>query len=151
MPEKKTRKTRKPAQIGPITDNKWRPCPAGQYWRNAHYQSTYTTRSGKTVKGHPVRGGCCENPSRKDQIYSEELPIIAKKFASLKGSPPADDLGFGKKGNKHDELIRGWTRFWNDTLKPKGSDLSSRTNEKISRTLEAIGKSSSIEGSGGCK
>src|SRR5690348_751735 len=62
----------------------WRPCPAGQHWRRAHYQSTYTTKSGKVVRGPQVRAGCCENPSRKDQIYSEELKIIAKKFSFLK-------------------------------------------------------------------
>lgn len=97
----------------------WRPCPSGQHWRKAHFQSTYRTRSGKVVRGHNVRAGCCDNPSKKDQIYSEELKIIAKKFPSLQGPPPADNLGFGTKGNRYDELIRGWTRFWNDILSSK--------------------------------
>src|SRR4051794_27267551 len=111
---------RKPASpLRPSDISAWRPCPPEQHWRKAHWQSTYRTKSGKLVKGHNVKAGCCENPSRKDQIYSEELKIIAKKFSALKGPPATDDLDFGEKGNRYNELIRGWTRFWNDVLSPK--------------------------------
>jgi soluble lytic murein transglycosylase-like protein len=99
---------------------KWRPCPSGQHWRKEHYQPTYRKTDGTVVKGHRVSAGCCKNPSKKDQIYSDELKVIAEKFFSkLKGAPSPDDLGFGKDGTKYDELIRGWTQFWNDILNAK--------------------------------
>ena len=98
----------------------WRPCPDGKHWRREHYQSTYRTLAGKLVRGHQVSAGCCDNPSKKDQIYSEELRIIAKEhFSKMTGPPDPNDLGFGGAGSRYDALIRGWTRFWNDVLEPK--------------------------------
>lgn len=97
----------------------WRPCPAGQHWRKAHIQPTYIKSNGVKVRSHAVRAGCCDNPSKKDQIYSEELlKIASEKFSGLSGPPKADDLGFKRNGNRYDDLIRGWTYFWNDILKP---------------------------------
>jgi hypothetical protein len=97
--------------------HKWRSCPEGEYWRSDHVQPTYIRKSGVVVHEHPVKAGCCENPSKKDQIYSAELELIAKKyFATLKGPPTANSLGFGKRGNSFDDYIRGWTQFWNDVL-----------------------------------
>ena len=97
----------------------WRLCPPGQHWRSKHIQKTYKRADGTVVSGHPVSATCCKNPSKKDQIYSEELLEIAKRsFTSLTGGPTANDLGF-KNGNSFDGLIRGWTQFWNDILSPQ--------------------------------
>ena len=97
----------------------WRPCPSGYYWRKEHFQSSYKRKDGALVRGHKVSSGCCENPSKKDQIYQEELKKIADEyFAKLSGPPESSDLDF-KSGNKYDSLIRGWTKFWNDVLQPK--------------------------------
>lgn len=97
--------------------NNWRLCPAGQYYRASHFQSSYHRKNGTFVRGHNVSEGCCDNPSKKDQIYSVELKKIAEKyFSKLKGPPASDDLDFHNNGNLYDELIRGWTLFWNDIL-----------------------------------
>ncbi len=49
----------------------------------------------------------------------DEIHEIAKRnFSELSGPPKADDLDFSN-GNKYDALIRGWTKYWNDVLKPK--------------------------------
>ena len=99
--------------------NKWRPCPPGKHWRKAHFQPTYAHKDGTVVEGHHVSEGCCDNPSKKDQIYSDELNKIATEhFSQLKGPPSANSLDFND-GNKYDEFIRGLTQFWNDVLKPK--------------------------------
>lgn len=82
----------------------WRKCPLGEYWRGPHQR--------KGTKG--VRGHCVTNPSRKDQIYQEELEIIAKNnFSKLEGPPKNDNLD-NPNGNKFDHLIRGWTKYWNE-------------------------------------
>lgn len=101
-----------------LSKQQWRLCPPGEYWRKAHYQSTYQKKDGTVVREHPVQAGCCDNPSKKDQIYSEELKLIAHKFSGLGGPPTADNLEY-PDGNKFDSLIRGWTQFWNDILDPK--------------------------------
>ena len=63
----------------------WRLCPPGQHWRRPNIQGTYTRPSdGVTVNEHSRNGGCCENPSGKDQIYSDEMVEIAKNFLKLK-------------------------------------------------------------------
>jgi len=98
--------------------HRWRLCPEGQYWRSKHIQPTYTKGDGTVVHRHPVSAGCCDNPSKKDQIYSEELERIAKKyFESLDGPPVNYDLDF-PNGNLFDTFIRGWTRFWNEVMRP---------------------------------
>jgi hypothetical protein len=96
--------------------NQWRPCPAGHYWRNAHFQKSYRRSNGSIVRGHRVAAGCCINPSRKDQIYQEELQLIAKKFSNLDGPSLASQLRLGKNENSFNDLIKGWSTFWNDTL-----------------------------------
>jgi len=64
-------------------------------------------------------GHCSENPSHKDSIYPIELAAIAeRRFSRLAGLPKADDLGY-QNGNKYDDLIRGWTRYWNEILSPQ--------------------------------
>lgn len=113
------RKTKSGKTLNSKNEVKWRYCPPGHYWRREHYQPTYTRADGTVVHGHDVSAGCCENPSKKDQIYSEELEKIASEhFSKLKGPPVANDLGF-KNGNEFDDYIRGWTRFWNDVFKPR--------------------------------
>lgn len=64
-------------------------------------------------------GHCRLNPSRKDQLYSDEIEEISEyRFGNLKSGPCPDKLGFGNKGSKYDSLIQGWTKYWKDVLKP---------------------------------
>ncbi len=88
----------------------WRKCPLGQYWRNSHPMHT---PSGKIVQR---RGGCVHNPSGKDQIYAEEMKLISdSEFSKLTGAPAGKALGFSQ-GNKFDDEIRGWCKYWNEVL-----------------------------------
>jgi len=77
-------------------------------------------------KSHPAgsitnrRGHCARNPSGKDQLYPDEiLEITQQSFKELKTKPCQSDLGFKIKGTQFDDLIAGWTKYWNEVLKPK--------------------------------
>ncbi|MBX3021360.1 MAG: transglycosylase SLT domain-containing protein [Bdellovibrionales bacterium] len=90
----------------------WRICPGGEHWVTTHLRRT---KSGATQ----VAGHCRTNPSRKDQIYSGELKQISDDyFSDIEGGPTADNLGFKYRGNKYDEAIAGWTKYWNEVLSP---------------------------------
>ncbi|MBK9323035.1 MAG: transglycosylase SLT domain-containing protein [Bdellovibrionaceae bacterium] len=76
-------------------------------------------------KQHPAgslttrRGHCAKNPTGKDQLYPDEISEIAQQsFKNLKPKPCPSDLGFKKNGNKFDDLIAGWTRYWNEVINP---------------------------------
>lgn len=91
------------------TQHPWRICPLGEHWRQPHAK--------KGTRG--VRGHCVKNPSKKDQLYSDELNLIAEKyFSKLKGPPSNQSLGYSQ-GNKFDELVRGWCKYWNEIFLPK--------------------------------
>jgi hypothetical protein len=90
----------------------WRACPLGKHWVSKHPR----TKSGRTRE---VAGHCRNNPSKKDQIYSEELSLIAQKyFNALTELPKADNLDFKYLGNRYDSIIAGWTKYWNEILLP---------------------------------
>lgn len=100
----------------------WRLCPMGEHWVREN------TRRVKPSKKHPferttsVAGHCRDNPSGKDQLYSDEMEEIADyRFGDLKGGPCPLELGFGADGTRYDSLIRGWTKYWNEVLKSKPS------------------------------
>jgi hypothetical protein len=62
---------------------------------------------------------CARNPSGKDQLPALEIHDIARRhFLRLRGAPCSSALKF-KDGDTFDPLIRGWTRYWNEVLKPK--------------------------------
>lgn len=105
---------KKPAnKIKKSKAHSWRICPGGKHWvvtHPRHYPKSVTQ----------VTGYCRNNPSRKDQIYIEELLHIAEKyFSKVKLQPKADNLNFKRVGNRYDTLIAGWTKYWNDVLAPK--------------------------------
>ena len=98
--------------------HRWRLCPSGKHW-----VSTYPKKV-KPSKKNPdgittVDGHCRLNRSRKDQIYQDEMASIAEKhFAKLK---TLSNKGLSKysQSKKFDNLIQGWTKYWNEVLKPK--------------------------------
>lgn len=92
--------------------HEWRPCPLGEHWVITH---PLKTKSGKITTRH---GHCANNPSKKDQIYSDELNFIAENFFDkLSGPPTSNTLGYSQ-GNKFDKYIRGWCKYWNDIFDP---------------------------------
>ena len=92
----------------------WRPCPAGQHWVSEHPR-----RGSKSKKLTIVDAHCRLNRSKKDQIYKAELDYISQKyFSTVKELPTNDNLDHKWLGNRYDELIAGWTKYWNEILKP---------------------------------
>lgn len=114
-------KTKQPKPVDKAIKPKshsWRLCPAGKHWKVTH--PLKIPPSSKNPAGYTTtRGGHCHgNPSHKDSIYAVEIGKIASQnFSSLFGLPTPNALGF-KNGNTYDELIRGWTKYWNEVIKP---------------------------------
>lgn len=96
----------------------WRICPPGEHWVSDH--PLRVPISEKNPTGVTIRDGHCRtNRSRKDQIYPEEVQQIAnKRFGRVKKLPTPDKLN-RRNGNAYDKIIAGWTKYWNDILKPK--------------------------------
>ncbi|MCB0408529.1 MAG: transglycosylase SLT domain-containing protein [Bdellovibrionales bacterium] len=81
----------------------WRPCPLGEHW----------------VKEHPRTVPVSEkNPSRHEIFVADEIyEISSQHFKELKNKPKADAMRF-PHGNDFDDLIAGWTQFWNEIFEP---------------------------------
>jgi hypothetical protein len=106
-----------------LKNHPWRLCPMGEHWVKTHPLTVPASGKGPTRK--TVRQGHCQlNPKRKSEFYtSDELKEIAEiHFKTLMSDPEAmpipDSLSF-PNGNKYDLLIAGWTKFWNEILKPE--------------------------------
>ena len=107
------------AKAQPTKAHAWRLCPPGEHWVVSH--PLHIPPSEKNPAGSiTTRSAHCHgNPSHKDSIYADEIGEIASQnFSSLFGLPTPNALGF-KNGNTYDELVRGWTIYWNEVFKPK--------------------------------
>lgn len=94
--------------------NPWRLCPVGEHWVRRH------DRFKKNLED--VDGHCRKNKSNKDYIKGDEIDLITKHdlFRNPKLKALQNDLGFnrlGVSGNQYDDLINGWTAYWNDVFK----------------------------------
>ncbi|HXH30826.1 MAG TPA: transglycosylase SLT domain-containing protein [Bacteriovoracaceae bacterium] len=105
-----------------LKNHPWRLCPVGEHWVRTHPLTV--PASGKGPARETVRQGHCHsNPKGKSEFYtSDELREIAEiHFKTLISDPEAmpipDSLDY-PNGNKYDLLIAGWTKFWNEILKP---------------------------------
>ena len=119
---------KKDSQAGhevPRVSNKnhpWRLCPAGESWVTTHPLTVPASNSGPKRK--TIRDGHCRiNPGKLEVYTAEELiEIAAQNFDTLLDDPSVmpvpDALGF-PDGNQYDRLIAGWTKFWNEILKPE--------------------------------
>jgi len=106
----------------------WRICPTGQHWVRAHPLKTPRSRK-NPAGGLTIRHGhCASNPTGKDRLYPDEIQGIGERnFSELKVKPCSIDLGFTQKyrGDKYDDLIAGWTKYWNEVFRP---DISLSSN-----------------------
>ncbi len=95
----------------------WRICPLGQHWVSSH--PLHIPVSNKNPMGVTLRDGHCRtNPSKKDQLYTDEIQKMAiEYFAQVKHLPKPNLLG-RPNGNKFDLLIAGWTQYWNEVFQP---------------------------------
>jgi hypothetical protein len=96
----------------------WRICVYGEYPRKTHPLKIDPSK--KNPAGITTRHfNCAKNPDYKDVLYPHEIQLIEEMhFASLSGPPKAYDFGKHSIGNSYDSLIRGWTKYWNEVLKP---------------------------------
>lgn len=106
----------------------WRMCSEGRHWVRTHSMTVEPSEKhpdGKTIR----HGHCADNPNRgkgkkaktvRDYIETNEMNEIAKdQFGSLKGPPaPAPKEWPYKSSDLYDDLIRGWTKYWNDIFHP---------------------------------
>lgn len=97
----------------------WRNCPSGYYFVREH------DRKVKPTPAHPegqtsVRPHCRKNPSGKDQLYPEEMSLIANANAvpSEKLLKEIGRLDAPKNANDFDRLIVIWTQYWNEVFAP---------------------------------
>ncbi len=106
-----------------LKNHPWRLCPIGEHWVKTHPLTVPANGKGPARKT-TRQGHCQSNPKRKSEFYtSHELREIAEiHFENLMNAPETmpfpDSLGF-PNGNKYDFLIAGWTKFWNEILKPQ--------------------------------
>lgn len=89
----------------------WRRCPIGHHWVRQH------DRQKKHIED--VDPHCRLNPSGRDLLKGEEIDFISTFdiFKNPRIKVSSHNLGF-KFGNKYDELISGWTAYWNDVFRP---------------------------------
>ncbi len=100
----------------------WRLCAPGRHWvreHTMHLPPNKKNPGGSTTIRH---AHCADNPTGKDQLYPDEMQEMGKQnFSNVQQKPCSIDLGFNKKfmGNQYDDLIAGWTKYWNDIFKPE--------------------------------
>ncbi len=112
------KKTAKKKLLSSGEAHPWRPCPLGQHWVTGHTKNRISSLGKPFVQ--TVAGFCRDNPSHQDHLYADEIHEIAKRqFSDLSGSPAIDDFKYKSEGNRYDSFIRGWTRYWNEVLKPE--------------------------------
>ncbi len=97
----------------------WRICPFGQFYRKKHSQKSYTRSNGVQVRGSIHPNECVTNKTGKDQFYAEEIQEIASRnFGTLTNLPSAGILSAYPDESKFDQLVAGWTKYWNEVLLP---------------------------------
>jgi len=98
-----------------LSRHPWRICPLGKHWVAPHSKRS---KNGSKIQ---VKGFCRVNRSKHDHLYVDEiLEISARHMEKL---PIPDDFFSGYLEYTPDadvnHLIVGWTKYWNDVLKPE--------------------------------
>ena len=97
----------------------WRLCPYGEHWVTTHPLHIPPSEKNSLGSITTRKGHCARNPSGKDQLYPDEIKAISERqFRDLKNKPCSLNLNF-ENGSKYDDLIAGWTQYWNEVLQPK--------------------------------
>ncbi len=97
----------------------WRVCPLGEHWVRRH--SKYL----KTGKLTDHDGHCRKNPSKKDLLKGDEMDLISimDLFLNPKVKVSKKNLKLPlvslERQNKYDDLISGWTAYWNNIFQLK--------------------------------
>jgi len=99
--------------------NPWRLCPAGEHWVRRHPKHLQLG----IITDHD--GHCRKNPSKKDLLKGDEMDVIATSalFLNPKIKVSKNNLKLLlvslEKQNQYDDLISGWTVYWNDVFQLK--------------------------------
>lgn len=113
--------------------NPWRVCPIGEHWVRRHPKQL---RTGK-LTDHD--GHCRKNPSKRDLLKGDEMDLIATSELFLNPEIRVSKNSLGEralslqKQNQYDDLISGWTAYWNDIFQLKIPSI--RTMLKLSWQL----------------
>lgn len=108
-------------QVELTKSHPWRLCPIGESWVRTHPLTVPESSLGGEKK--TIRGGHCRATSNgKEVCTADELCEIANFYFPilrdhLEAMPIPDALD-APNGNYYDLSIAGWTKFWNETLKP---------------------------------
>lgn len=112
---KKPKRQRPPS----LRTHPWRLCSPGEHWVRTHPMAIPPSKKNPVGSTTIRRGHCARNPTGKDQLYPDEIQEISNsRFSKIKDMPCPLGFEFGKKGNRYDSLIAGWTKYWNDVLQP---------------------------------
>jgi uncharacterized protein with HEPN domain len=84
----------------------WRVCPLGYSYVRSHQR-----------KEAPVRAHCRRNPTGRDQLYPDEIALIAETGAKQITTALPRMLA-PKNANDFDVQIQLWTKYWNDVFAP---------------------------------
>ena len=102
-----------------LEPHRWRLCPYGEHWVTTHPMRVPPSEKNPTGSITTRKGHCAKNPSGKDQLYPDEVKTISDSiFKDLKNKPCSQSLSF-ENGSQFDDLIAGWTQYWNEVLQPK--------------------------------
>jgi hypothetical protein len=98
--------------------HRWRRCPIGKHFVREHLEHippSKTHPNGMTITRHEH---CADNPSHKDELSYDEIQYITEAhFADLTGAAPIAGILKFDDESKYDQLIRGWSEYWNDIFK----------------------------------
>jgi len=121
--DKKKTKKRKSHSVKPRSKgsqvHSWRVCPYGQHQVVEHPRHNPPSKTHPEGSVSTVRWHCAHNPSGRDQLYPDEIRSMGEsRFKAVKNRPCPMPLKFSN-GIKFDDLIAGWTQYWNDVLQPE--------------------------------
>ena len=102
----------------PDKTHSWRLCPAGEHWVRTHPLTIPPSKNHPAGSVTTRRGHCAHNPSGRDQLYPDEIHEMEDNFPKVKEKPCPLGLGY-ERGTQYDDLIAGWTQYWNDVLQPE--------------------------------
>lgn len=106
-----------------FTSNKahvWRLCDVGEHWVRTHPLHVPPSEAHPNGYMTTRHGHCAKNPSgHNDQLHLHEIQEIAEQnFADVESKPCSLSLNYPYFKQEYDDLIAGWTKYWNEVLHP---------------------------------
>lgn len=115
---KKTIKEKTP-KLNKSKPHDWRLCSYGEHWVTTHPMHIPPIKKNPAGALTTRQGHCARNPSGKDQMYPDEIKAISERQFKELGEKPCPIQWDFENGSEYDDLIAGWTQYWNDVLQPE--------------------------------